>query len=155
FRATQALEAERAAGRAADAVEELRIPDRDLYFFDSSARPITPPSADDWIVAAARVAVRNGRADTLRAFGDHELRLHAERFVTPSGATYVAAAVAGRPALVDQYAWLIGTFGAAALIGIVLVVVGGFVLARQSTAPVERSMEQMRRFMADAAHELR
>jgi len=28
-------------------------------------------------------------------------------------------------------------------------------LARQSTIPVERSMEQMRRFMADAAHELR
>src|SRR6266516_678565 len=28
-------------------------------------------------------------------------------------------------------------------------------LARQSTLPVERSMEQMRRFMADAAHELR
>src|SRR5256885_6421970 len=28
-------------------------------------------------------------------------------------------------------------------------------LTRQSTAPIERSMEQMRRFMADAAHELR
>src|SRR2546423_6474839 len=28
-------------------------------------------------------------------------------------------------------------------------------LTRQSTGPIERSMEQMRRFMADAAHELR
>jgi signal transduction histidine kinase len=32
---------------------------------------------------------------------------------------------------------------------------GGYVLIRKSTAPVERSMDQMRRFMADAAHELR
>src|SRR2546430_10582238 len=154
-RATHDLEAERSAGRAADAVEELRIPDRDLYLFDSSARPITPPSADDWIAAAAKVAARAGHADTVRATDNHELRLHAERFVTPSGATYIAAAVAERPAIVDQYAWLIGTFGAAALIAIVLVVLGGFLLARQSTAPVERSMEQMRRFMGHAAHELR
>ena len=155
IRATHDLEAERAAGRAADAVEELHIPDRDLYLFDSTARPITPPSADDWIVAAARLAAKSGRADTDRTSGERELRLHATRFVTPSGTTYIAAAVAERPAIVDQYAWLIGTFGAAALFGIVLVVVGGFVLARQSTLPIERSMEQMRRFMADAAHELR
>src|SRR5438445_30945 len=155
IRATHDLEAERAAGRAADAVEELHIPDRDLYLFDSTARPITPPSVDDWIVAAARGAAKSGHADTERSSGKHELRLHATRFMTPSGTTYIAAAVAERPAIVDQYAWLIGTFGAAALVGIVLVVVGGFVLARQSTVPVERSMEQMRRFMADAAHELR
>src|SRR2546422_5365731 len=155
IRATHDLEAERAAGRAADAVEELHIPDRDLYLFDSTARPITPPSVDDWIVGAARVAAKSGHADTQHTSGERELRLHATRFVTPSGTTYIAAAVAERPAIVDQYAWLIGTFGAAALFGIVLVVVGGFVLARQSTVPVERSMEQMRRFMADAAHELR
>jgi signal transduction histidine kinase len=67
----------------------------------------------------------------------------------------VAVAAAERPGIADQYAWLIGTFGAAALVALVLVVAGGFLLARQSTIPVERSMEQMRRFMADAAHELR
>jgi signal transduction histidine kinase len=32
---------------------------------------------------------------------------------------------------------------------------GGWLLARKSVAPVELTMEQMRRFMADAAHELR
>src|SRR2546426_10832029 len=36
-----------------------------------------------------------------------------------------------------------------------LVAGGGYLLIRKSTAPVERSMNQMRRFMADAAHELR
>jgi signal transduction histidine kinase len=155
IRATHDLETERAAGRAADAVEELHIPDRDLYLFDSTARPITPPAADDWIVSAAQMAARHGHADVQQAARQRTLRLRAEGFVTRSGTKYVAAAVAERPALVEQYAWLIGTFGAAALVGIVLVIVGGFVLARKSTAPVERSMEQMRRFMADAAHELR
>ena len=155
-RATHDLEEERAAGRPADAVEELHIPDRELYLFDATGKPLTPGRADDWITAAARAAALTGRTDIqTRAATGRELRLHAERFVTPSGAAYVAAAIAERPALADQYAWLIGIFVAAALAGLVLVSLGGFILARQSTAPVERTMEQMRRFMADAAHELR
>jgi signal transduction histidine kinase len=37
----------------------------------------------------------------------------------------------------------------------VLVAAGGFLLVRKSTEPIERSILFMRRFMADAAHELR
>src|SRR5437763_826127 len=44
---------------------------------------------------------------------------------------------------------------AAALAALLLVIGGGSLLVRKSSAPIERSMEQMRRFMADAAHELR
>lgn len=155
-RATHDLEAERAAGVAADAVEELHIPDRELYLFEGSGRPITPAQADPWISDAARIAAATGRADVQHVGpGGHERRLHAERFTGGSGTGYVAVAVAERPNIREQYASLIGIFGAAALAALVLVVVGGFVLARQSTVPVERSMEQMRRFMADAAHELR
>ena len=154
--ATAELEAERAAGRAADAVEELQIPDRALYLFDAAGRPLTPPRVDAWIDTAGRAAAIAGTANVQRTRPDGgQLRLHAERFTTPSGTDYVAVAVAERPQIADQYAWLIGTFGAAALGALVLVLAGGFVLARQSTAPIERSMEQMRRFMADAAHELR
>jgi signal transduction histidine kinase len=158
MRATHDLEAERAAGVAADAVEELRIPDRDLYLFDAGARPVTPPQADAWIQAAARTAAQTGRVNMQRpAPGrpDREVRLHAERFTTPSGTTYVAAAVAERPGMGEQYASVIGTFVVAALAALVLVTVGGFMLARKSTIPVEQSMEQTRRFVADAAHELR
>lgn len=158
MRATRDLETERAAGVAADAVEELHIPDRTLYLFDAAARPITPPQADKWVVSAAREAASTGRVDMQRragAEGDREIRLHAERFTTPSGTTYVAAAVVERPGIGEQYASVIGTFGAAALAALVLIAVGGYLLARQSTIPIERSMEQMRRFMADAAHELR
>jgi len=130
MRATRDLEAERAAGVAADAVEELHIPDRSLYLFDLRGLAGSDP-------------------DPL------EIRLHAERFTTPSGTGYVAAATVERPGIGEQYASVIGTFAVAALAALVLVAAGGFVLARKSTIPVERSMEQTRRVMADAAHELR
>ena len=154
--ATRDLEEEQAAGGAADAVEELHIPDRELYLFDANGRAITPPQAESWIVAAAGAAAANGTADVEHVIGGHHpRRLHAERFTGGSGKIYVAAAVADRPNLREQYASLIGIFGAAALAALLLVAAGGFMLARKSTIPVERSMEQMRRFMADAAHELR
>jgi len=154
--ATHDLEAEQAAGGAADAVEELHIPDRELFLFDANGRPITPTQADPWIVDAARAAATNGTVDAEHVVGGrHPRRLHAERFTGGSGKAYVAVAVADRPNLREQYASLIGIFGAAALAALLLVAGGGFMLARQSTIPVERSMEQMRRFMADAAHELR
>src|SRR5207245_3298783 len=86
---------------------------------------------------------------------DHQVRLHAARFTGENGTTYVAAVAADRLELEDQYASLIEAFAAAAIVGLLLVAGGGYVLVRQSTAPVERSMDQMRRFMADAAHELR
>ena len=155
-RATHDWETERAAGVSSDAVEELNIPDRDLYLFDANGGAITPPTADAWVADAARAAARIGRNDVQRTIANgHEDRLHAERFTGRSGTTYVAVAVAGRPNFREQYASLIGIFGGAALAALVLVAVGGFLLARQSTIPVERSMDQMRRFMADAAHELR
>ncbi len=153
--ATHDLEAERAAGGAADAVEELHIPDRDLYLFDANGRPITPQAADAWIIAAARAATATGTNDALMMANGQQSRLHAQRFTGRSGTTYVAVAVGQRPNIREQYAGLIGIFSAAALAALVMVALGGFLLARQSTVPVERSMEQMRRFMADAAHELR
>jgi len=145
-----------AKGAVVDAVDELHIPDRSLYLLDSSGRPIKPERAPDWIQDAAREAARTGRTDrTLRAPADHELRLHAERFTGSTGTVYVAAAVADRLELEDEYASLIRAFGAAALVALLLVAGGGYLLVRKSTAPIERSLDQMRRFMADAAHELR
>ena len=155
-RATHDLEAERAAGVAADAVEELHIPDRDLYLFDANGHLITPQEADAWISDAARAAAATGSDDAqLMMANGQQSRLHAERFTGRAGTMYVAVAVGQRPNIREQYAGLIGIFGAAALAALIMVALGGFLLARQSTVPVERSMEQMRRFMADAAHELR
>ena len=156
IRATHTLEQERATTGVSDAVEELHIPDRDLYLLDTTGRPLTPARADAWIVAAARTAVRTGRAQINAESPDgREIRVYAESFTGQGGATYVAAVGADRMEFEDQNAALLGAFAGAALVALLLVTGGGFVLARKSTVPVERSMEQMRRFMADAAHELR
>ncbi|HYT72762.1 MAG TPA: ATP-binding protein [Gemmatimonadales bacterium] len=156
--AVRIRETERAAARGAvvDAVDELHIPDRSLYLLDAEFRPIKPAELSDWIRDAIRKA-----AESRHGFGNvdapdgRELRAYAERFTSTAGMPYVAAVLADRGELEDDYASLIAAFGAAALAAMLLLTGGGYVLVRKSTAPVERSMEQMRRFMADAAHELR
>jgi signal transduction histidine kinase len=150
------MESRTARGQIVDAVEELHIPERTLYLFDATGRPVAPTAAAGWISRAALDASRRGRVqrdqDPRRG---NTLRLNAERFTLATGAPMVAVAVADKVELEDRYARLIATFGAAAAAALLLVVAGGWFLVRKSTAPVERSIEHMRRFMADAAHELR
>ena len=150
------VEAAGARGRVIDAVDELNIPDRTLYLLDSHGNPVKPDTAGDWIGSAARQAAKVGQITVERDFPNNAtLRLHALRFRLASGHTLVAVAVADRVELEDRYADLIAAFAAAAFAALVLVAAGGFLLVRKSTAPIERSVIFMRRFMADAAHELR
>jgi signal transduction histidine kinase len=157
-RAAERREQERAlpSNEAIDAVEELRIPDRDLYLFDMSGRPLTPAAADEVMRKLAQDAAQRG-SSTKRWDAPHDLTLqaYAERFTTSRGTKYVAAAVANRDTLDDRFAILFALAGGLGVLGLVLVASGGWLLARKSVAPVELTMEQMRRFMADAAHELR
>lgn len=157
-RATSIRERERskASGAVMDAVGELRIPDRDLYLFDASGSAVVPDTAPVSIATAARGALRDSLAiTTLHPPDDHVLRVYARRFRSDAGNIYVAVAVADQLELEDQYVALIVSFGAAALGALVLFAVGGSFLTRKSVEPVERTMSYMRRFMADAAHELR
>ena len=149
------MEAKSAHGAVVDAVDELHIPDRSLYLLDSAGRPVKPLVASDWIRASARRAALGERVTDELDAGDHTLSLHAEPFRLASGQKLVAVAVADQVELTDRYAELIAAFGGAALAAIVLVAAGGYFLVRKSTAPAERSMAYTRRFMADAAHELR
>jgi len=150
------VEAVEARGQVVDAVDELHIPDRMLYLLTPAGDPVKPAHADAWTRAIARRAGSAGTADqNVRAARHRILRVYAARFTVRSGTPYVAVAAADRVELEDRYASLIGAFGSAALAALLLVAAGGYVLMRQSAAPVERSMMQMRRFMADAAHELR
>ena len=149
-------ESRTARGVVVDAVDELHIPDRELYLLDSLGRAVKPPAADAWIREAARTAADEGAVDRRRrAPHDHTLRLHAERFRLENGTPMVAAVVADQVELEDQYAALIVTFGSAAFAALVLVAAGGYFLSGKSMEPVERNIAHMRRFMADAAHELR
>ena len=149
-------ESKGARGDVVDAVDELHIPDRVLYLLDSAGVPVKPDSATHWIRSAARHAAVDSVFTNEKDIGrDHTLSLHAERFRLASGQMLVAVAVADQVELADRYAALIAAFGAAALAAVVLVLAGGYFLVRKSTAPVERSIAYTRRFMADAAHELR
>ena len=156
--AARIRETERAAARGAvvDAVDELHIPDRSLFLLDQRGGPIKPADAPSWVRDAARraVATEHGYRNVDGPDG-RDLRLYAERFTGTTGTRYVAAVVADRIELKEEYAALIETFAVATLAALLLVGGGGYLLVRKSTAPVERSMEHMRRFMADAAHELR
>jgi signal transduction histidine kinase len=157
-RAARIREVERAQakGPVMDAVGELHIPDRMLFLLDSTGRPLIPDKAPAWVQEAARDAAVNGQSDLDRSEpGDREVRLHAQRFTGGRGIVFIAAVATDRLELESRYASLIEVFGAAAFVAMLLVAGGGYVLVRQSTAPIERTMDQMRRFMADAAHELR
>ena len=145
-----------ARGRVVDAVDELNIPDRILYLLDVNGNPIKPAKADNWIRQAARKAGASGQIILQNQVPeDKTLRLHAMRFKLASGRELVAVAVADQIELEDKYADLITAFVVIAFAALFLLAAGGFILVRKSTAPIERSIEFMRRFMADAAHELR
>src|SRR5689334_17693954 len=64
------MEAEGARGKVVDAVEELRIPDRKLYLFDTAGTPIKPTHADRWLSAVARAAAQRGETDAARDMHD-------------------------------------------------------------------------------------
>ena len=145
-----------AHGAVVDAVDELHIPDRSLYLLDQDVHPIKPAVLPDRIRDAIREAAEGKHPyRNLDAPDGRELRVYVERFTGTTGTAYVAAVVADRMELENEYTSLIEAFAAAALAALLLVAGGGSLLVRKSAAPVERSMEQMRRFMADAAHELR
>src|SRR6266516_1003818 len=145
-----------AHGAVVDAVDELHIPDRSLYLLYQAVHPMKPGALPDGIRDAIREAAEGKHPyRNLDGPDGRELRVYVERFAGTTGKAYVAAVVADRMELENEYTSLIEAFAAAALAALVLVAGGGSILVRKSAAPVERSMEQMRRFMADAAHELR
>jgi signal transduction histidine kinase len=157
-RAARIRELERASvrGRIIDAVDELNIPDRILYLTDVNGNPVKPTKAEPWIIQAAKEAGRVGQVTIQGTTPDDKtLRLHALRFKLASGQLLVAVAVADQEELEGKYTDLIAAFVAIAFLALILVAGGGFFLVRKSTEPIERSLVFMRRFMADAAHELR
>lgn len=149
------MEAATTHGAVVDAVEELHIPDRMLYLLDTLGIPLIPDTASHWIRAAALRTAKAAVTEEVDVGSEHTLSLHAERFRLASGQPLVAVVAADQIELTDRYAALIAAFGGAALAALVLVAAGGYFLVQKATAPAERSMAYTRRFMADAAHELR
>ncbi|HEY4219443.1 MAG TPA: ATP-binding protein [Gemmatimonadaceae bacterium] len=148
--------AENPAAVATETIRVLIIPGRTLYFADTLGGSLTSATIQPWMAAAARAAWLRGSAHTSHYVGDDRiLRLTAERFRTRTGDPLIAFATADEIEVEDRYTSLVAGAAAAALISLVLVAGGGWLLGRQTTEPVERAIVHMRRFMADAAHELR
>lgn len=152
--ATRSVVADAAAGRADG--NQLRMPGISVYVFDSAGRPVLPDTASALIRRVVRRARATGAATIQVASGkESELRAHLSRFRSADGSMRTAVAAADLEDLEDRYTILITQFVVAACIALLIVTVGGIILARKSAEPVEAAVEHMRRFMADAGHELR
>lgn len=136
---------------AMEAVREISSARRRVLLVEG-AGPADGPAA---LRSLAQRARRVGLAqEDVRAEG-RQWRAFARRMSVPDGADYVVLVLADRAEVSHDYDTLARSFLLTALGTLLLVAVGGWYLASVSVAPVERMMDQMRRFMADAAHELR
>lgn len=134
---------------------ELRIPGLTLHVFDASGHALIGDSASDVVREAVRAANVTGVMRQRPSGAERVSRAFARSFRAPDGTMLTAAASADLEDLEDRYTTLIGQFSAAAALALAFIALGGVFLARKSSAPVDAVVEQMRRFMADASHELR
>ena len=138
-----------------DPATDLHMPDRELIVVDSTGRTVGGQPIDPHLRRMALDAMGLGNAGFAFNTPMGLRRARAVRFRSAPGQTLVAIAVAREIEVEDRYASLITAFAVAGIAAVVLVAAGGWALARKSSAPVERAVLHMRRFMADAAHELR
>ncbi len=153
--ASRALAERAVSDGVGEASRSLIVPDRRLLILDSLGRSVVGESVDPWIAEFAMHAPGTGHGVAHDVGHETILRGFAQPFMAPGGGRFTAVALANEVELEDKYSMLILVAAGAGLAATVLVGVGGWIVARQSTDPVERSVGQMRRFMADAAHELR
>jgi signal transduction histidine kinase len=155
-RVTAARATATGAAAAYDPARDVRIPGRDLFVLDTTgAAAPGSVSAPAWVSEFARQTWHRATPFAAQHTTDARiLRAYAEP-VRAAGIDRVVVAVADEVELEDRYTPLIVGFAGASLVALLLVAGGGWIIARQATEPVERAIDNMRRFMADAAHELR
>jgi signal transduction histidine kinase len=163
--AAQIRKRESALGRpeVADAFAELSMPGRTIYVFDENLALLAPAEAPDWVRAAAAEALRSGEVHATHEdtgvgpeIRDRSWRLYAKSFsLSGDPGRLVGVAVADMIDLDDRYSALITAFSIGAFLSILAAAAGGYWLSGRAAAPAGAAFEQMRRFAADAAHELR
>ena len=152
---SQKSDAELRAAVNAGAIDALHSLHREVFIFTTDGVPIGTAVPAPWVHASALVAARTGvTVNELDAPGDHTLRLRAERFALVNGTSYVAVMLVDRDRIDDRFEALFAAFGGALAVAVILIAIGGYVLVKKSLEPVETTLRSMRRFMADAAHEL-
>jgi signal transduction histidine kinase len=136
--------------------EYVGTSERMIVIFDSLGTALSRV-APTWTRELARRAWREQQLVSMNHRAGHEevLRAVARPLRALDGDGFVAVAISDEVEVEDRYRSLIVQFGAAAGFAVLLVALGGWTVARQSMVPTERAFAHMRRFMADAAHELR
>ena len=118
--------------------------------------PIQPTSAPSYIQRHALNVLNDStlKANIRHTDGTRKV-LYGKKVTAQSGRAYVTVAEAPREELERRYPSAFVGFIASAVIALLLVGIGGAALASQSIKPIESAITQMRRFMGDAAHELK
>ena len=139
---------------AIEAVGELNTHDMPLYLFDSNARDIGDQRPSLEVFDAARTALRKDIVRTHFQRNGQTWRLVAQAFLLRQQ-SFVIVAAADESELDLHYVRLIELFGLAALAGALLLGISSYYFAGRAIQPVVTNVEATRRFITDAAHELR
>jgi signal transduction histidine kinase len=132
---------------------ELESPDVAVYILSGDGSPLEydmpPPELSETLPEAPQWG--RARAEFTTAAGER-WRVHAARFEVRGAPSRVVAVASDVAAIERHYARLIEIFISLGLAALAPIVLGGYQLARATTAP---ALDSLRRFTADAAHELR
>lgn len=121
-----------------------------------SIEPIAPKQAPSYIQKFALNVLNDSiPKQRVRTMDGRDLLLYGKKVRAQSGRTYATVAIADVVELESRYPSTVTAFVFSAILAILLVGIGGALLARQVTDPIENAINQMRRFMGDAAHELK
>lgn len=143
-----------AAEVARQAVVEVATQDVTLYLFDRQARQIGPEPAPRALSSVARAALSDDIVRDHFTSRNQTWRLVAQAF-TVRNEPFVVVAVTDESVLDRHYVRLAQLFALAALLGVLLLGVSSYYFAGRAVEPIRASAEGTRRFMTDAAHELR
>ncbi|HEY0674435.1 MAG TPA: HAMP domain-containing sensor histidine kinase [Longimicrobiales bacterium] len=118
--------------------------------------PIAPKKAASFIQShALRVLNDSTPKYRVRLSDGTRYILYGKKVTAQSGRVYATVAVAASEELQRRYPSAFMGFIGAAVVALLLVGIGGATLAQESIKPIESAITQMRRFMGDAAHELK
>jgi signal transduction histidine kinase len=118
--------------------------------------PISPKQAASFVQShALRVLNDSVPKQRVRLTDGTRYILYGKKVTAQSGRVYATVAVATAEELQQRYPSAFVGFISAAIVALLLVGIGGATLAQQSIKPIESAITQMRRFMGDAAHELK
>ena len=118
--------------------------------------PISPKKAASFVQShALRVLNDSVPKHRVRLTDGTRYILYGKKVTAQSGRVYATVAVATAEELQQRYPSAFVGFISAAIVALLLVGIGGATLAQQSIKPIESAINQMRRFMGDAAHELK